>query len=413
MSERTRRIILIAGFSILVLLIGFLLYWYTLRPAIAPLPPAAPPAAPPAPPVGLPPAAEAPPRPPITVPVPEAAPPAPEVPAPIAAGAQRPTATETFISRPALSPALASDGQTLNYYNRSDGKFYRIGPDGTAAELSDRVFFNVSRVTWAPSRTRAILEYPDGSNIVYDFETRKQTTLPAHWQSFSFSPESDQVAFLSLGIDRDARWLGVSSLDGTSTRAIEPLGDNASKVQVAWSSNNQVVAFSQTGFPQALNEREILLIGFNGENFRSLIVNGIGFKGIWSPEGGNILYSVSSGGNDWLPELWIAEGTPGRIGANKTRLDLNTWVDKCAFSASSDIYCAVPETLPKGAGLYPAAVGNTPDRIWRINSKTGAREIIAIPSVNTTVESLVVSQDEQYLYLTDKISGQVYKINLK
>ena len=412
MSERVRRILIISGFSLLVLIFGFLLYWYTLRPVIAPLPPEAPlpPVAPPT--VGLPPAPPAPPRPPVTaLPPPKIAPPL--EPSSVAAGSQRPTETAIFVPQSTLTPVLAADGQTLNYYSRADGKFYRINSDGTTAALSDQVFFNVSRVTWSPGRDSAILEYPDGSNIVYNFETLSQITLPAHWQAFSFSPTGDQIGFLSIGLDRDARWLGVSSLDGQSTRAIEALGDNASKVQTAWSPNNQILAFSKTGLPQGLNEQEILLIGFQGENFRSLVVNGIGFKGTWSPDGTRILYSVSSGDNDWLPEVWIVEGTPGRIGANKTRLGLATWADKCAFGASADIYCAVPENLPKGAGLYPAAVGNTPDRIWKINGQTGARELVAIPSLSTTVESLLISNDERNLYLTDKISGQIYKINLR
>ena len=35
---------------------------------------------------------------------------------------------------------LAQDGQTLNFYNSSDNKFYRLGPDGKAVPLSDKKF---------------------------------------------------------------------------------------------------------------------------------------------------------------------------------------------------------------------------------------------------------------------------------
>ncbi|MBN2854540.1 hypothetical protein JXK06_03360, partial [Patescibacteria group bacterium] len=79
---------------------------------------------------------------------------------------------------------LSADGG-VQYYNKDDGKFYRIDKDGNAILLSDKVFFSVDDVTWAPDKDKAILEYPDGRKILYNFETEKQASLPSHWQDFS------------------------------------------------------------------------------------------------------------------------------------------------------------------------------------------------------------------------------------
>ena|SRR3989338_6708668 len=407
MSDRTKRILQIIIFVVIIVAMGFGIYLFFFKPLIAPpvAPPAAPPTAPPT--AGLPPAAPAAPLVPVA-PFPAA--PAPEI-SPTATGGL--TQISTLSTSPTLAPFISADGTAVQYYNRVDGKFYRVRPDGTLELLSDKVFFNVANVTWAPDSNQAILEYPDGSNIMYNFATGRQVTLPRHWQSFDFSPRSDGIAFLSVGIDEDARWLAVAQPDGSGTKAIEPLGDNASKVQVAWSPNDHIVAFSKTGSAQGFGNQEILMVGQQGENFRSLVVNGIGFQGEWSPDGTHILYSASSADNDWIPELWVVEGTPDRIGVNKTRLELNTWVDKCTFASATAIYCAVPETLERGIGLYPAAVGNTPDRLWRVDLASGNRDLIAIPPESHTIDNIVVSQDEQYLYFSDKISGQLYKINLR
>lgn len=407
MDDRTKRIILAIIFIVIAVAAGFGIWWFFFRPVFYPPAPPTTPADVVTPGTGLQPALPAEPRLPIATPTEPVSP----SPSPIAAGGL--TAVNSLIPAPILAPFLAADGSALQYYNRHDGKFYRIRPDGSTELLSDRVFFNVSEVSWDPNHQQAILEYPDGSNITYNFQTKQQTTLPRHWQEFSFSNKSNNIAFLSVGVDNDSRWLAVSSPDGSGSKAIEPLGDNASKVQVAWSPNNQIIAFSRTGSPQSFNEQEILPIGTKGENFRSLIVNGLGFRGKWSPDGQKILYSTSSGNDDWKPQIWIVNGTPGQMGANKTPLGLNTWADKCTFASNTAIYCAVPVNLPTGAGLYPAAVMNTPDHIWRINLNTGQRRRIAIPSEDYTIDNLVVSEDEQYLYLTDKISGQLYKVNLK
>lgn len=85
-----------------------------------------------------------------------------------------------------VNPTLGSDGK-VQYYNQSDGKFYKIDKDGKVILLSDKVFFSVEDVTWAPGKDKAILEYPDGRKILYNFTTEKQASLPSHWQDFSFS----------------------------------------------------------------------------------------------------------------------------------------------------------------------------------------------------------------------------------
>ncbi len=407
MSERAKRILVITIFVVIVLVAGFGIWWYFFRPLLVPSVAPAPPPTPVTPSTGLTPARPAAPRPSISV-----TPGAPgALPSPVAAGGL--TSTTALTQTSVLAPSLAGDGSTIQYYNRSDGKFYRILPDGSAQTLSDKVFFNVSAVTWAGDRAQAILEYPDGANILYNFATGRQATLPRHWQNFSFSPRSDGIAFLSLGADQDSRWLAISSPDGSGSRAIEGLGNNADKVHVAWSPNDQVVAFSRTGLPQGANEQEILLIGKNHENYRSLIVNGIGFRPRWSPDGAKLLYSATSADNDWKPQLWIAGATPANIGEGKTGLGLATWADKCAFANPGTIYCAVPTNLPRGAGLYPAIAANTPDQLWKVDLRTGARQLIAIPSEDHTIDTITISNDERSLYFTDKISGQLYKIDLK
>lgn len=406
MSDRAKKIIFTIVFAAVAILLGLGIWYFFFKPLVTPEVPPAPEVPVTPTPTGLPPAAPSAPR----VPV---APGAPGAPAPSTTAQGGLTQTSLLSSTPVLAPFLSADGTTLQFYNRVDGKFYRIKPDGTLELLSDRVFFNVSNVTWAGDTNQAILEYPDGSNIVYNFETEKQVTLPRHWQQFSFSPRSDGIAFLSLGTDEDARWLATSAPDGSQTKPIEPLGANASKVQVAWSPNEKVIAFSKTGQPQGVNEQEILLVGQNKENFKSLVVNGLGFRGTWSPDGTRLLYSATSSADGFRPQLWITDGTPDRIGQGKTSFGLNTWADKCTFGTNTTIYCAVPQNLPEGAGLYPAAAQNLPDQLWKVNLTTGERTRIAIPTEDHTIGNIVISKDERYLYFTDQASGQLYKIDLK
>ncbi|NTU99470.1 hypothetical protein HGA64_05725, partial [Candidatus Falkowbacteria bacterium] len=102
------------------------------------------------------------------------------------------TKTATLVQDSTLAPTLSSNGNGLQYYNQNDGKFYRVTPDGQAVALSDKVFHSVESVTWSPNKNKAVLEYPDGANIIYDFDKQKQITLPSHWKDFSFSPDGEK-----------------------------------------------------------------------------------------------------------------------------------------------------------------------------------------------------------------------------
>ena len=85
----------------------------------------------------------------------------------IAAGGK--TATQQVISGNVLD-AQAGPGGELDFYNQTDGKFYRRLPDGSLQAMSETTFPSVSKVSWSGGNDKAVLEFPDGSKVIYDFE---------------------------------------------------------------------------------------------------------------------------------------------------------------------------------------------------------------------------------------------------
>ena len=350
-----KRILVIIGFFILVAFFATLLYLFFFRqPAVPPVNEVG------GPPIGgLP--RVGPGTPSGTKPTePGALPTGKETPSPEANGGL--TEVKPIVSTPVAAPTV--DGQTALYYQPTDGLFYRLTPEGQVEKLSDQVFYNVSQVTWSPNKNAAVLEYPDGSNIVYNFQTKKQVTLPKHWEEFSFSPDGDKLAFKSMGLESDSRWLGVSDTEGVQSEAIEPLGDNAKTVTVSWSPNRQIVAYQRE--VKSTDKQEIFFIGLNGENFRSMTVPGLGMRSQWTPDGKSLLYSVSSPTNEYKPLLWIADASGENIGANRHSLGVNTWANKCAFTDATNLICAVPRELPTGAGLTPGIADTLPYNFYSI-----------------------------------------------
>jgi len=300
----------------------------------------------------------------------------------------------------------------LKYFNRGQSGFYQIKADGEVAPLTDKKFTGVNKVIWSADTNKAILQYPDGYSVFYDFNTKQQATLPSNWSNFSFSPDGQKIAFVTDGILEDSRWLAMSRPDGTEIEKIEPVGVNGDKVIVNWSPNNQVVAFARTGEPQGGYLQEIYLIGMQGENFPSLIVNGQNFESKWSPNGQQLLYSVYTNEANYSPTLWITEAQGDNIGRNNHSLQLNTWADKCAFAPDGQsVYCGIPTSLRAGSGMWGGESWRTTDYLYKINLASGERSVLDY-SGQYNISDLKISADGKKLYFTDHISDSLEEVQL-
>lgn len=335
-------------------------------------------------------------------------PPDPNAPSSVATGGL--TKTETLTKTPVLDPTLSRSGG-VQYYDKSDGRFYRLDKDGNAVLMSDKVFYDVQNVTWAPDKDKAILAYPDGNKILYNFATKKQVTMPSHWEDFSFSPASDRIVSKSFALDPENNWLVLSKDDGSQASALENIGKNGDSVYSQWSPNNQIVAMYTQGVD--FNRQELYFVGLNGENFKSTIIEGRGFDPAWSTSGDRLLYSVYSTDTNLNPNLWIVDAQGETISQNRQSLNLNTWASKCTFSSNTTVYCAVPEYLERGAGLFPELANQTKDNLYKIDLQTGTQELIAVPDNSYNISQIMVPADDNYLFFTDKTTGQIYKVRLK
>ncbi len=321
------------------------------------------------------------------------------------------TETTSLTSGPAISPTNSLDGNNLRYYDSTSGKFLRINSNGDAVPLSSKDFPNVTAVTWSRTQDAAILEYPDASKIYYNFNTGAQYTIPKHWSDFNFSSTGEQFAAKSLKSDVDSRWLFMSNPDGSNLHVLEPLGDNADKVTVNMAPSEHIIAYGETGQAMGLGQQQIVFVGKNKENFKGLTVQGINFLAIWSSDSKQLLYSVADKTAAWKPTLWITDALGDTIGDNNRALNVETWADKCTFGSNTEVYCAIPQSMPDGAGLERDTV-TSPDLVYKIDLATGIKTLLAIPQGNFNMSHLIVSADSKFLFFQDQTTNRVYKIQL-
>lgn len=311
------------------------------------------------------------------------------------------TITTLLTNTQVQSPTVTSEG-TVAYYDPADGKFYTIGANGDVVAMSQQIFPKADAVTFSDNATTAVIEYPDGSNVVYSFTTAKQITLPSHWENFSFSEDGANIAAKSIGFDESNRALIVTSADGSSTTVIAALGANDNKVTANWSPDNSVVAFSETGGTSngSFGRQEIYLVGADGSATGILFVDGTNFEAIWAPDGKHMLYSVADPADGYRAALWYADSDGDRNGDGRRKMGIQTIVEKCTFFSVTTAYCAVPRTMPAGGGSNASLI-TAYDDVYRLDIATGNARLVAIPAANTQMFSLSVSDDGSLLYYTD------------
>ena len=326
------------------------------------------------------------------------------------------TVAPVVVDTATLDASLAGNGVDLNYYDRINGKFLKLDRTGAKTLLTDAVFKGVEAVDWSPAKDKAVLSFKDDSKIVYDFNKKRQTTLPKELEDFSWSPDSSQVAAKFIGPTPDDNWLAVVNADGSSAKTIEPLGRNADKVSVDWSPGGQIVATYQ----QALEGERVAVVplGLAGENFKSIETAGRGFQGLWDPTGQRLLYSVHSASTAYNPSLYVVNANGDSLGTGNLSLGLPTWADKCAFAASGlDLYCAVPVGLERGSGLYPELAASSVYQFYQVDLATGSQKLIALPTDTTglsayPVDKVFLSATQDQLFFTDQ-DGKIHSLKLR
>ncbi|MBT6301449.1 MAG: hypothetical protein HOJ15_03425 [Candidatus Jacksonbacteria bacterium] len=310
-------------------------------------------------------------------------------------------------------PAIV--GNSVRYYDATQQRFIERQSDGSTQRLSEDRFPSAEKVVWSKNGDKAVLEFPDGFNIIYDFKTKQQVTLPKEAEGFSFSPNSQQLAYKMQTNDFWQNWLRISSTDGERVVQTEHLGDNGKLVQVDWSPSNQVVAMYTKG--ETLDTQKIYPLGQHQENLPSLRVAGRGFESEWDNTGDRLLYSVRNESTDHNPRLWITEARSDTMGENNIPLNIQTWAHKCTFTPNDErVICAVPKELPLGAGLFPELAADVEEDFYSIDIFTGQSTFLATPAAippGFKATDLTLSEDGALLVFRDESRGGIYEMRLR
>jgi hypothetical protein len=79
---------------------------------------------------------------------------------------------------------LAKNNSGVSFYDQAKQQFFKINTNGQVELLSDKLFYGVSGVTWSNTGEKAIIEYPDGANVLYNFKDKNKLLFHKECKSF-------------------------------------------------------------------------------------------------------------------------------------------------------------------------------------------------------------------------------------
>ncbi len=344
---------------------------------------------------------------------------------PPAGGRQAAPVLKELSTRPsagAVAFATSSNIVLVHFVERGTGNVYEVEParDGET-RLSNTTIPKIEEALWNKNGRKVIVRYAgdDGDSIkTYSAALALKSADQAEGALFgSFLTENirvvavnpDQNKLFYLLQDSVGSTGIISELDGT--RKTQIFDSLLQEWLVEWPTPTSVALTSKPsagvpGFLFLLNTR-------TGALTRAIS----GIKGLTArvnPTGTLALYGESSAQGLLLKIYSFRD-------ASLREISVSTLPEKCLWSKNDPdtIFCSVPSYLPTGNypdDWYKGQVSFSDD-IWKINSKTGAGELLARLKNSTAKNidgiNLFMSPKEDYLFFTNKNDFHVWSLRLQ
>ena len=308
----------------------------------------------------------------------------------------------------------------LHYVNQASGNIYSINLDSNRrTRLTNSTILGIKKVFWNKDGTSLLVQYLDENNVVKSFLgeiTPKESEVLAKLDgkfidddilAVVVSPQKTKFFYLTE--------FGVSIIgtkmdfDGSSKQQIftHPLKEWL----VQWLGSGKLSLTTRPsqgsfGYSFLLSESTGRLESVLGE-LRGLLTN-------TSPDTNNVLVSDVSGGT-------LRTRLYKRQNKEFSAFPLTTLPEKCVWSEGNEtiIYCAAPEQLPEGEypdSWYKGLISLT-DNLWKIDTFSGAVSFLVSPrdfaGEELDIIDLFLSDDEEYLFFTNKKDGALWVLILE
>ncbi len=220
--------------------------------------------------------------------------------------------------------------------------------------------------------------------------------LPKNVKNITLSPKETQFFYT---IPTQTGVIGMIQYFETNKK-IQPWSSIISEWVSEWSNDNIITMTTQ---PSSSTDGYSYFLNISDGKFTKILGPEKGLVTKTSPDTYNVLYSKTEGGK---PVLYIYN----TVSKSSKNLGFITLADKCTWSDSEYIYCAIPNTT--GDVEYPDSwyMGETSftDSLWKIDTKQNIYTNIS-ELTNENIDATELKYRDGSIYFINKNTGNLWK----
>lgn len=304
-----------------------------------------------------------------------------------------PTPDRQDLSQPisssrAVSLAVATSPDSITYYEKTTGRVINLNyVTGIESIVTGNNLANFISSIWSPDKKSVIsLFYNPTGNIYkyYNFSSKKTATFSEDIKSVAFSPDGKYITyFQEKELEND---IFVSSPDGTNPKKI--LNTRLEDVVLFWPLTDYIYVRSADD-----SDGSTSLFKLNENGDMAKIANGgLEMHVMFSPSGSQLIMSYVSAG-ELSTKLVLRNG-------REVMLKQALRAEECVWSVDEkNIYCA-------------GVLGNASTDIVKYNTEKDELTLVGPMPFNGHVNTLLLSNLEDYLILHSKLDDRIYSFKL-
>lgn len=322
---------------------------------------------------------------------------------------------EQLTDEAVISPTLSADGESIEYYAKTNGKAYIINISTKNKQIiSDKELIGLSNTAWSPDKTKVISTFTTNTGhpkfSFYDYTQNKGVQLKDNFDAIIWQ-NNEKIIYTYFDAKAQQDTLNIANADGSNWQKIINLATKG--VVIAPIPKTGLISFWNR--PDAFTETLMQSAPVLGGEIKNINKGHFGADYLWSPDGSSLLISNTDTKGGSKLQLGITNG----LGGEYKNLNIPTFISKCVWSKTNKtIYYTLPGAIPDGTVLpndYIANKFNTSDTFWKVDIATGEKSrLVDLNKITGAYDAtnLFLDSDESHLFFVNKIDGKLYKVSL-